>query len=172
MIKMVRKILDKVVYSFKKTPFAVRAMFRMLIMRVRGVTDPRIRLELDESEIRLLAEMLVAGWYSTGFRNPKAFGLVPSSETEFELEFVLFKAARITFEHLMMMQALPSCFIPGIDVDGLNDYIRQMATYVKVFWVNLVQEVDISEVLCPSQPQLLDTCIAKVDDLELLYFYS
>lgn len=47
--------------------------------------------------------MLIAGWYNTGFRNPKAFGIVPNSPNEYELEFVLFKAARITFEHLMMM---------------------------------------------------------------------
>ena len=100
---MVYKNLGKIVYSLKKTPFVIRAMLKILILRIRGLKDLKTSLNLESSEIRLLSDLIVAGFLNTGYRNPKAFGLSPTVDREYELEFVIFKAARIVFEHVMMM---------------------------------------------------------------------
>ena len=78
-------------------------MLKIILMRVRGCSDFKCKISLEANEIRLIADFLVAGWLNTGYRNPKAFGQSPCYDKEHELEFVFFKAARITFEHVMLM---------------------------------------------------------------------
>jgi hypothetical protein len=38
----------------------------------------------------MLAEILIAGWLNTGYRNPKCFGIQPIIEKELELEYIFF----------------------------------------------------------------------------------
>ena len=78
-------------------------MLKILVLRSRGITDLKTKIEVSASEVRMLANIVIAGWLNTGYRNPKSFGLQPFGDKELELEYEFFRAARITFEHLMMM---------------------------------------------------------------------
>lgn len=80
---------------------------KILILKSRGISDFKTKIIFLDDEIRLLANFIVAGWLSTGYRNPKCFGIQPSEKKELELEYVFFEASRITFEHLMLMQKIP-----------------------------------------------------------------
>ena len=76
----------------------------------------------------LLAQILVGGWLNAGFRNPKFYGLGTTIEKDLELEFIFIQAARITFEHLMMMQKIPDDKkVAGFNVTDLNDMITELA---------------------------------------------
>lgn len=77
----------------------------------------------------------------------------------------------MTFEHLMMMHCLPDVFIAGIDIEEVNAFIRELSTKVKVYWETLVN-VDLTELDQPLPSQLIETSILKVDDAELLLYYS
>lgn len=120
----------------------------------------------------MLADILIAGWLNTGYRNPKCFGIQPSVENELALEYIFFQAARITFEHTMIMQEIPEeRFVEGFDVIELNRFIRKMSSHVFVFWIRLIN-IDISEICNMPKPQLIESNIVRIDDLELLYLYS
>lgn len=97
------KTIDKLLFGTGKTPFVIRAMLKILVLRSRGITDLKTKIEVSASEVRMLANIVIAGWLNTGYRNPKSFGLQPFGDKELELEYEFFRAARITFEHLMMM---------------------------------------------------------------------
>lgn len=83
----------------------MRALMRIIICRLRDISDYNIRDigKIKASEIKILAELFVAGWLNAGYRTPKSFGIQPSSERELELEYCFFRAARIVFEHMMLM---------------------------------------------------------------------
>lgn len=119
----------------------------------------------------MLSKILIGGWLNVGYRNPKCFGIQPPVERELELEYIFFEAARITFEHTMMMQIIPEDeFIQGFDVIELNRFIRQMSSHVFLFWIRLVN-IDISEITKGLNPPLINTSLIRIDDLELLYLY-
>jgi hypothetical protein len=50
----------------------------------------------------------------------------------------LFRAARITFEHLMIMHCLPFKYVAGIDIEDINNFIKDLGTKVKVYWETLI----------------------------------
>jgi hypothetical protein len=121
--------------------------------------------------VALLAQILVGGWLNSGFRNPKLYGLGTTIEKDQELEFIFFQAARITFEHLMMMQKIPDDKkVAGFNVTDLNDMISELAPYVYKFWIRLVK-VDISEIDKIPKGSLIEQAIIRIDDMELLYTY-
>jgi hypothetical protein len=94
--------------------------------------------------VHLLSELLIAGWLNAGARNPKCFGIKPS--TEQELEFVLFQAVRITLEHMFMMRKIPETNqVQGFDIHTLNAFIEKISPRVQIFWLCLLR-VDISEI--------------------------
>lgn len=98
-----QKTINKLLYTYNKTPFVLRGMMKILVLRSRGISDLKVKIELSQSEVRMLCDFFIAGWLNTGYRNPKSFGLQPFGDKERELEFEFFRACRITFEHLMMM---------------------------------------------------------------------
>lgn len=55
------------------------------------------------------------------------------------------KACRITFEHMMMMQTIPEKTVKGINIEDLNQFIKDQLPKVKVFWEQLIS-VDIQEI--------------------------
>ena len=68
----------------------------------------------------------------------------------------------MTFEHLMMMQLIPEDeYVQGIDVDELNEFIKQESPKVMIYWKKLV-EVDISEIKEFQQPQAITTCLTRI----------
>lgn len=73
----------------------------------------------------MLADLHLVGFLNTGFRNPRAFGLAPSKDQSYTIEYIFFKACRITFEHLLILQKIPNNFVQGIDVGTLNAFIEQ-----------------------------------------------
>ncbi len=96
-------------------------MLKILILRSRGVSDFATSIELkSEEEIRLVADLVIAGWHTIPYRNPKAFGSKATLDKELYIEYVFMKACRITFEHLMMMQTIPEKSVKGIDIESLN----------------------------------------------------
>lgn len=160
-----------------KVPYAIRYMLRALLVKSKGLDDLTAKVTLEADDIHLLADFVVAGWLKTGFRNPRCFGIQPSKDREIELEYVFFQAARITFEHLMLMQFLPEARpVAGVDLAELNRFILDMSPRVFNFWSDLVK-IDMSEVTSTpinkteSGPQLIDTCLFRIDDLELLYYH-
>jgi hypothetical protein len=58
---------------------------------------------------------------------------------------VLFQAARIVFEHMMLMLRLPDEYVLGFEIDELNKFITQMSSQVLIFWSRLIF-VDLSEI--------------------------
>ena len=119
----------------------------------------------------MLSRILVGGWLNVGYRNPIFFGIQPPAERELELQYIFFEAARITFEHTMMMQIIPEDeFIKGFDIIELNRFIRMMSSHVFIFWIRLIN-VDISEIPKKLAPSLIDSHLLRIDDLELLYLY-
>lgn len=155
----------------QKIPFAIRAMLRIILIRSRGINDFNQRISVESHEVCLLAQILIGGWLNTGQRNPKCFGIQPTVEKELELEFVFFQAARITFEHIMMMQKIPDeKLVDGFSVFQLNDMIKELAPQVFLFWIRLIN-IDISEINAIPQESLIQQSIVRVNDLELLYTY-
>jgi hypothetical protein len=133
-------------------PFNIRALLKILIIRSRGLDDFNAKIKLDCDEVHMLADILIAGWLNTGYRNPKCFGIQPSVENELALEYIFFQAARITFEHTMIMQEIPEeRFVEGFDVIELNRFIRKMSSHVFVFWIRLIN-IDISEICNMPKP--------------------
>lgn len=121
-------------------------MLKILIIRSRGGGDNyNIKIKPTNEEIHLLASILIAGWMNVGYRNPKCFGIQPSELKELELEYVLFQAARIVFEHMMLMLRLPDEYVLGFEIDELNRFITQMSSQVLIFWSRLIF-VDLSEI--------------------------
>ena len=59
-------------------------------------------------DLKMLAEFLIASWLNTGFRQPACFGFVGGSEQLTEFEFLFWQACRILFEHVMMLQLIPT----------------------------------------------------------------
>lgn len=78
MKSLVKKTSDKMLFGSEKTPFALRAMLKMLVLSSRGQTNIRTKVKLEPQEIRLLADLFIAGWLNTGYRNPKAFSVQPT----------------------------------------------------------------------------------------------
>lgn len=155
----------------QKIPFAIRAMLRIILIRSRGINDFNQRISVESHEVCLLAQILIGGWLNMGQRNPKCFGIQPTVEKELELEFVFFQAARITFEHVMMMQKIPDeILVDGFSVFQLNDMIKELAPQVFLFWIRLIN-IDISEINAIPQESLIQQSIVRVNDLELLYTY-
>jgi hypothetical protein len=96
-------------------------MLKIIILRSRGVSDFSTCIELkSEEEIRLVADLVIAGWHTIPYRNPKAFGAKATLEKEIQIEYIFIKACRITFEHLMMMQTIPEKPVKGINIEDLN----------------------------------------------------
>jgi hypothetical protein len=146
-------------------------MLKIIIIRSRGLTDWSLKIKLNSNEIRLLADILIAGWLNVGYRNPKCFGVQPSIEKALELEFIFFQASRIVFEHIMIMQKLPEGkLVEGFNIPQLNCFIKNMASHVYVFWSRLIK-VDITEIHTPRRPLLVETNMLRFDDLELLFIY-
>jgi hypothetical protein len=135
---LVQKTIDKLLFSYNKTPFTLRAIMKILVLRSRGLSDLKVKINLSSSEVQMLSNIFIAGWLNTGYRNPKSFGLQSFGDKELELEFEFFRSARITFEHLMMMQLIPDTYILGIDVEELNFFINKEATKVIVYWESLL----------------------------------
>jgi hypothetical protein len=100
---LVERTVNKLLNAREKIPFTIRAFLKILVMRARGLTDFKKRINLDSHEFQLIADFLIAGWLNAGFCNPKAFGAGPCYDKEHELEYIFYKAARITFEHVMLM---------------------------------------------------------------------
>lgn len=158
-----------------KIPFAIRAMFKILLVRARGGSDKDFfdKIEPHSHEIYFLAEIFIAGWLNAGYRNPKCFGIQPSVEKELELEFIFFQAARITFEHVMLMMKMPERNEDplGYDIKELNKFIESMASQVFIFYTKLVN-IDITELLKNNNPEHIESNMLRIDDLELLYVYA
>jgi hypothetical protein len=147
-------------------------MLKIIIIKSRGESDFTGKFKLDQSEMRMLAEFVVANWLDTGYRNPKCFGLQPSVEKELEPEYYFFQAARIFFEHMMLMTKIPEDVqVAGYDIAELNKHINVKAGQVYVFWSRLVT-VDISEIMTPVRSEVIESSIMKIDDLQLIYFYA
>jgi hypothetical protein len=69
------------------------------------------------------------------------------------------------------MQKLPEGkLVEGFNIPQLNFFIRNMASHVYVFWSRLIK-VDITEIHSPRKPQMIETNMLRIDDLELLYIY-
>lgn len=110
------KTIDKLLFGNDRTPFVIRAMMKIIILKARGVSDVKSKMDITPAEVRLLSDFVIAGWLNTGFRNPKSFGLQAFGEKDIELEYEFFRACRITFEHLMIMRLIPDTYIEGIDI--------------------------------------------------------
>lgn len=148
---LVQKNFEQILNYLQKIPFSIRALLKILVIRSRGLDDFNTKIKLDANEIHMLADILIAGWLNVGYRNPKCFGIQPSVEKELELEYIFFQAARICFEHTMLMQTIPDeQFVQGFDVIELNRFIRTMSPHVFVFWIRLIN-IDISEI--DNQPK-------------------
>lgn len=87
---MVQKNFEQILNFGEKIPFAIRAMLKIIIIRSRGLNDWSLKIKLNSNEIRLLADILIAGWLNIGYRNPKCFGIQPSVEKALELEYIFF----------------------------------------------------------------------------------
>lgn len=49
-------------------------------------------------------------------------------EREQEMEYIFFQAARMVFEHTMIMLKLPQKKVAGFDVAELNNFIETMSS--------------------------------------------
>jgi hypothetical protein len=65
-------------------------LLRALVVKSRGLDDFNTSIKLDIDEVRMLADLLIAGWLNSGFRNPKCFGIKHSKDKELELEYIFF----------------------------------------------------------------------------------
>jgi len=83
-------------------------MLKIILLKSRGSEDFNQKIKLQSCEVKILADFIVAGWLNVGYRNPKCFGIQPSIEKELELEYIFFQAARVVFEHTMIMQKIPA----------------------------------------------------------------
>ena len=165
----IASVIKKLVAKFFLFPKSIRVFLKVLVLASRGIyTDAPID-KLDISEIKLLSNFLVAGWLNIPFKNPRAFGGQPLYQvSEVELEYKFFMAARITLEHLMMMQLIPTHYkVEGIAVDQLNAFIHEQAHRVYVFWCRLLQVT-----ICKSENvtgDAVETNVIRVQDLDFLY---
>lgn len=147
-------------------------MLKIIILRSRGVSDLSASIELkSEEEIRLVSDLVIAGWHTIPYRNPKAFGAKATLEKEIQIEYIFMKACRITFEHMMMMQTIPERFVKGINIEELNQFIKDQLPKVKVFWEQLIC-VDIQEINKVTSSQLISSCVIRIQDLDLLFSYA
>ena len=139
--KDISSVIKKLVAKYYLFPRSIRVFLKVIILASRGIYEDHPIDKLDISEIKLLSGFLVAGWLNIPFKNPRAFGGQPLYQvSEVELEYKFYSAARITFEHLMMMQLIPSHHkVAGIAIDQLNAFIREQAHRVYVFWCRLLQ---------------------------------
>jgi hypothetical protein len=46
----------------QKIPFAIRAMLKIILVRARGLENLNSKIKPDNDEIKLLAQILIAGW--------------------------------------------------------------------------------------------------------------
>ena len=169
---LVEKTTSKLLNARDKIPFNVRAFLKILVLWARGESDFRKKVNLESHEFRMIADFLVAGWLNAGYRNPKAFGASPCFDKEHELEFTFYRAVRITFEHVMLLQTMKDVYVEGIDVAQVNQFIRDSVYKVRVIYQKIV-DVDLSDLFkMGASTELVDSCVAKIDDLELLFDYT
>lgn len=168
---LVQKNFEQMLNFSQKIPFAIRAMLKIILIRGRGLDNINTKIKPDSDEIKMLAEIMIAGWLNQGYRNPKCFGIQPSVERELEMEYIFFQAARMVFEHTMIMLRLPKGGIDGFDVTELNSFIEQMSSQVFIFWTRLVN-IDLSELNEMPKTELIKSNMIRIDDLELLFVYS
>jgi hypothetical protein len=142
--QLVSKTIDKLLFANDKTPFVIRAFMKILVLQARGTQDLNTKMDVTAFEVSMLSDFVVAGWLNTGFRNAKSFGLQAFGDKDIELEYEFFRACRITFEHLMMMQLIPNTYIEGINVQELNQFITREATKVIVYW-EILLSVNLGE---------------------------
>ncbi len=72
---LVQKNFEQMLNFSQKIPFAIRAMLKIILIRARGLENFNTKIKPDSDEIKLLAEILIAGWLNQGYRNPKCFGI-------------------------------------------------------------------------------------------------
>lgn len=90
-IKTLVKVNFEQMLNFsQKIPFAIRAMLKIILVRARGLDNLNSKIKPDNDEIKLIAQILIAGWLNQGYRNPKCFGIQPSVERELEMEYIFF----------------------------------------------------------------------------------
>jgi len=76
----------------------------------------------------------------------------------------------------MLMMKLPEndtvIGVKGFDIKELNKFIEEMSHQVFIFWTRFIN-VDISEIMKePQQPEIIDSNVLRVDDLDLMYVYA
>jgi hypothetical protein len=62
-IKTLVKVNFEQMLNFsQKIPFAIRAMLKIILVRARGLENLNSKIKPDNDEIKLLAQILIAGW--------------------------------------------------------------------------------------------------------------
>ena len=84
-------------------PYSIRFILKTLVAKSKNIDDISREFTLHADEVRMIADFAIAGWLNSGYRNARCFGVQPTKDKEIELEYVFFQAARIVFEHLMLM---------------------------------------------------------------------
>lgn len=167
----ITNVVKKLVAKYFLLPKSIRVFMKVLVLASRGIYSDVNIDRLETSEVKLLSSFLVAGWLNIPFKNPRAFGGQPLYQvSEVELEFKYFKAARITFEHLMTLQLIPTHYkkqIEGIAIDKLNAFINEQAHRVYVFWTRLVQ-ISLKSTQAPVADDIVEASVVRVKDLDYL----
>jgi hypothetical protein len=70
----------------------------------------------------------------------------------------------------MIIQLIPDTKnITGFDIPEIHRFIREFSPKVQFFWNSLIQIEDVAAV--PTQNSLIDSCLIRIDELELLFLY-
>lgn len=64
-------------------------MLKVLVAKSRNdIFTSKVTLQQDD--VRMLADFMIAGWLNSGYRNARCFGVQPTKDKEIELEYVFF----------------------------------------------------------------------------------
>jgi len=167
-------------------PFAIRGMLRILVIKAQkalGRGKPGENVEffasyvaVTDDDIFMLSEILIGCWLNTGFRNPSCFGVLPIVDREQGFQFKIFQAARMVFEHTLMLQKIPTGQeILGFDLKRINVFIEENKDLVYMYY-NRILNVDITHIEVPpvdkigkyeARRQMIETTLVRVDDVKM-----